>query len=166
MKSAKLAHYDAHGQDDKREFVTVTLAGQVFGIPVEDVREVFSPAAITRVPGSRPEVQGVLNLRGRIVTAVSMRARLGLQPLSDATAKPMAVGVEYREEAYAVMVDEVGEVMNLPASAYEANPPNIPLRWQSISRGVYRLDGTLLVEISVEQLLRFTMDDTPAAALV
>lgn len=138
-----------------REFATVTLDGQLFGIPVADVREVFSPSAITAVPLARPEVDGVLNLRGRIVTAISMRARLGLPKQSDPDARAMAVGVEYGDEAYAIMVDEVGEVMSLSDNDYEANPPNIPAAWQTVTRGVYRLEDRLLIEVSVDQLLRF-----------
>ena len=75
------------------EFVTFTIAGQTFGLPIGRVQDVFKPARITRVPLAAAEVAGVLNLRGRIVTAIDMRHRLGVQK-RDEGATQMAIGIE------------------------------------------------------------------------
>jgi purine-binding chemotaxis protein CheW len=88
------------------EYVTVMIGGQLFGLPISRVQDVFMPDRITRVPLSAPEIAGVLNLRGRIVTAIDMRRRLGLPPRSDD--KPsMAVGIELKGESYAFTASTV-----------------------------------------------------------
>ena len=79
------------------EYVTAVIGGQLFGLPISRVQDVFMPERLTRVPLSSAEIAGVLNLRGRIVTVVDMRARLGL-PKNDDGKPPMAVGVDLRGE--------------------------------------------------------------------
>lgn len=136
------------------EFVTVSIEGQLFGIPVLMVQDVLGPQKITRIPLSPKEVAGVLNLRGRIVTAVELRTRLGL-PMRAAGEQGMSVVVEHRGEPYSLIVDGVGEVMALKASAFERNPPTLNPRWREVSLGVYRLDGKLLVVLEVPKVLDF-----------
>src|SRR5690606_5416333 len=134
------------------EYVTVVIGDQLFGLPISKVQDVFSPDRLTRVPLAPQEVAGVLNLRGRIVTAIDMRVRLGLPPL-DTGRPPMAVGIDHMGEAYGLLIDQVGEVMKLPVSSREANPANLDPRWAAISDGVHRLDGQLLVVLDVEVTL-------------
>jgi len=141
-------------------FVTMTVANQLFGIPVLMVRDVLGPQRIAHVPLAPPEVLGSLNLRGRIVTAVDMRTRLGLTPLADAD-KSMSVVVEHEGELYSLVVDKVGEVMSLPAADFERNPATLDVRWQEVSDGIYRLQGTLLIVLDVARFLR--MDQVRAA---
>src|SRR5205814_4576320 len=86
------------------EYVTAMIGGQLFGLPISRVQDVFIPERMTRVPLSSSDVAGVLNLRGRIVTAVDMRSRLGL-PKSDLGRPPMAVGVDLRGESYGLLID-------------------------------------------------------------
>src|ERR1700738_4685217 len=106
--------------DGVTEYVTVMLDGQLFGLPISRVQDVFMPDRLTRVPLARPEIAGVLNLRGRIVTAIDMRCRLGL-PKRDDTWAPMAVGIECRGESYGLLIDTVGEVLKLDNNAREPN---------------------------------------------
>jgi purine-binding chemotaxis protein CheW len=134
------------------EYVTVVIGGQLFGLPIGRVQDVFSPDRLTRVPLAPQEVAGVLNLRGRIVTAINMRVRLGLPPL-DTGRPPMAVGIDHGGEAYGLLIDQVGEVMKLPVAGREPNPANLDPRWAKISDGVHRLDGQLLVVLDVEVTL-------------
>ena len=106
------------------EYVTVMIGGQLFGLPISRVQDVFMPDRVTRVPLSAPEIAGVLNLRGRIVTAIDMRRRLGLPPRTDD--KPsMAVGIELKGESYGLLIDTVGEVMKLGDATRESNPVNL-----------------------------------------
>lgn len=142
--------------DEQSEgFVTVFTAGQLFGMKLERVRDVFVPQALSTVPLAPPEVAGVLNLRGRIVTALDLRRRLGLPPREDG--KPtVAVGIEDRGELYGLIADKVGDVMWLPASQYEAAPANLDPRWAQVCAGVYRLDGRLLVVLDVDKILDFS----------
>src|SRR6478752_3602895 len=126
------------------EFVTAMIGGQLFGLPISRVQDVFMPDRLTRVPLAPPEIAGVLNLRGRIVTTIDMRRRLGLPPRSDN--KPsMAVGIDLRGESYGLLIDTVGEVMRLGEATREPNPVNLDPRLARVSGGVHRLDGQLMV---------------------
>ena len=149
-------------KDQSSEFVTVEIAGQLFGLPIEQVEDVFMPDAITEVPLSNPEVAGVLNLRGRIVTAIDMRRRLGLAARDDGGV-PMAVGIEYNQESYGLIIDRVGEVLRLGKASFEKNPANLDARWSSISAGVHRLDGELLVLLDVDRILAIKSEKSNAA---
>jgi purine-binding chemotaxis protein CheW len=134
------------------EYVTVMIGGQLFGLPISRVQDVFMPDRVTRVPLSAPEIAGVLNLRGRIVTAIDMRRRLGLPPRSDD--KPsMAVGIEMKGESYGLLIDTVGEVMKLGEETREPNPVNLDGRLARVSGGVHRLDGQLMVILDVDHVL-------------
>jgi purine-binding chemotaxis protein CheW len=135
------------------EYVTVKIGAQLFGLPINRVQDVFMPDAITRVPLAAPEIAGVLNLRGRIVTAVDMRRRLGLPPRAGDTGALYAVGVELKGESYGLVIDSVGEVLDLAADGLEPNPVNLDRRWVGISAGVHRLDGQLLVVLDVDRVL-------------
>jgi len=140
------------GDRNLQEYVTAMIGGQLFGMPIRSVQDVFLPERITRVPLAAPEIAGVLNLRGRIVTLIDMRERLGLAPReSDAT--PMAVGVELRGESYGLLIDSIGEVHKLDESLREPNPINLDARLARVSSGIYRLDGQLLMLVDVERVL-------------
>ncbi|MEP0069299.1 chemotaxis protein CheW [Pyruvatibacter sp.] len=134
------------------EYITVFVGEQLFGIPVTVVQDVFEVQSLTRVPLSVPEVRGVLNLRGRIVTAIDMRIRLGL-PTNEEGASRMAVGIEEGGEAFGLMVDSVGEVLSLQAQDVERSPANLDPRWQQVSSGVHRLENDLMVVLDVSKAL-------------
>jgi purine-binding chemotaxis protein CheW len=141
-----------HSDTDFTEFVTFTVAGQIFGLPIARVQDVFKPVRMTRVPLAGAEIAGVLNLRGRIVTAVEMRNRLDVKRRENGDA-PMAIGIEARGESFGLLVDAVGEVLKLPDSQREPNPINLDRKLGALSAGVYRLDGPLLVVLDVDQVL-------------
>src|SRR2546430_8131922 len=105
------------------EYVTAVIGGQLFGLPISRVQDVFMPERLTRVPLSSAEIAGVLNLRGRIVTVVDMRARLGL-PKNDDGKPAMAVGVDLRGESYGLLIDQIGEGLKLRADGRAAKPVN------------------------------------------
>src|ERR1700745_1494582 len=105
------------------EYVTAVIGGQLFGLPISRVQDVFMPERLTRVPLASVEIAGVLNLRGRIVTVVDMRARLGLPKASDGK-PPMAVGGHLRRASYGLLIDQIGEVLRLPEESREENPIN------------------------------------------
>jgi purine-binding chemotaxis protein CheW len=134
------------------EYVTATVGGQLFGLPISRVQDVFAPDRLTRVPLASSEIAGLLNLRGRIVTAIDMRKRLGLDASSEIASR-MAVGVECRGESYGLLIDVIGEVLKLPTSEREENPLNLDPGLASVSAGVYRLDGKLLVVLDVDRVL-------------
>jgi purine-binding chemotaxis protein CheW len=139
-------------QRDEDVFLTMTVAGQACAVPVLLVRDVLGAQAITRIPLAPPEIAGSLNLRGRIVTAVDLRLRLGLPPRQDG-ARPMSVVVEQAGELYSLLVDEVGEVMPLPAAGFAPNPPTLDAFWREVSRGVHRQDERLVIALEVDRVL-------------
>lgn len=140
--------------DDHREIVTFIVGSQLCGIPVLKVQDVLGPQRITRVPLAPPEVAGSLNLRGRIVTAVDLRLRMGLEPRPEED-KGMSVVVEHKGELYSLVVDSVGEVLNLPADTFETNPATLDSVWRQYSEGVYRLKEGLLVVLNGDSLLDY-----------
>src|SRR5487761_882670 len=90
--------------DDHSEFVSITVAGQLFGIPVLQVQDVLGPQRITRIPLAPPEIAGSLNLRGRIVTAIDVRTRLGLAAGEGEHKSDMSVVVDINNELYSLIV--------------------------------------------------------------
>ncbi|HJS84366.1 MAG TPA: chemotaxis protein CheW [Acetobacteraceae bacterium] len=150
--SAALFDWPAGAHEGARQFVTLTVAEQLCGVPVLGVRDILSRQTITRIPLAPPEVAGSLNLRGRIVTAIDLRRRLRLPPAPPG-APTMSVVTEQDGELYALVVDQVREVMSLPTEAFERNPPTLPPAWPAFSNGIYRLAGTLLVALDVARLL-------------
>jgi purine-binding chemotaxis protein CheW len=134
------------------EYVTVMISDQLFGLPISRVQDVFMPERLTRVPLASAEIGGVLNLRGRIVTAIDMRRRLGLPPRHDGLPS-MAVGIEWRGESYGLLIDTVGEVLKLADASREANPINLDRHLARVSAGVHRLEEQLLVILDVDRLL-------------
>ena len=138
---------------DVTQFVTVYIADQLFGLPIGRVHDVFMPETMTPVPLARKEIAGVLNLRGRIVTAVDMRWKLDLPKAAEGVNR-MAVGIDYKGESYGLIIDRVGEVLNLPMAEREPNPVNLDPRWSAISAGVHRLEGTLMVILDVDSVLQ------------
>lgn len=142
-------------EKDTAEYVTLNIADQLFGVPVKIIHDVFSPQSLTPVPLAEPEVAGVLNLRGRIVTAIDARVKLGLPP-RDESAPAMAIGVEKNGESYGILIDSVGEVLRLNAADFEPNPVNLDACWQKVAGGVYRLDGRLLVVLDIDKIINFS----------
>lgn len=134
------------------EYVSVRIGDQLFGAPVNAIREVFTPQSVTEVPLAPAEVAGLLNLRGRIVTAIDARRRLGLPP-RDAEDAGMALGVERGSEIFGLIVDSVGEVLRRPSAELEPVPAHVDPTWRSMVKGVHRLEKELLAVLDVSALL-------------
>ena len=117
----------------------------------------FRSQTITRIPLAPVEVAGSLNLRGRIVTAVDLRRRLRLPPAPPGTPR-MSVVTEQGGELYALLVDQVREVMSLKSSQFERTPPTLPGAWAAYADGIYRLASGLLVVLDVGRLLALAPD--------
>ena len=136
------------------EFVTMSVDGQLFGIPVLLVQDALKAQKITRIPLASREVAGALNLRGRIVTAIDVRRRLGLPDRANNEAG-MNIVVEHGGELYSLIVDSVGEVLKVDADTFERNPATLDPLWRRFSEGVYRLDAGLLVVLNGDSLLDY-----------
>jgi purine-binding chemotaxis protein CheW len=143
------------GPATQRRCFTVVDGDEMFGLPVESVQTIFRIEGVTPVPLGPPEVEGLVNLRGRIVTAVSLKRRLSKTPLQAARGA-LAIGIEHSSENFALIVDEVGDVITCEASAQIAPPPHIdPLR-AKLTSDYYRMDGRILPILDIGAIFDFT----------
>lgn len=145
----------SNGRNEKKDteqFVTLTIEGQLFGVPVLSVQDVLAPQKITPIPLAAEGIAGALNLRGRIVTAIDVRRRLNLPPRGKDD-DCMYVVVEHGAELYSLTIDSVGEVLSLPVDRFEKPPATLDARWREVCGGVYRLDEELLVVLDVNNLI-------------
>jgi purine-binding chemotaxis protein CheW len=153
---------DLSAFEDSLDYVTVTVGGQLLGLPIGRVQDVFIATRITPVPLAPHEIVGLINLRGRVVTAICMRRRMRH---AETTALPTgteeheltAVGLDQGGEAFALIVDTVGEVMRLSRTTFEPVPIHLDRAWAAIAKGVHRLDERLLVVIDVDAVLNIEL---------
>lgn len=156
-ETGEQSHALTTGSENAQDYVTFTIAEQLFGIPVLQVQDVLAGGDITMIPLAPPEIAGALNLRGRIVTAVDVRMRLGLRERDTSRDgdKQMSIVVDHNGELYSLMVDEVGEVLSLDPADFGKNPPTLDPKIREFSNGIYRLKERLLVVLDVEGLLDY-----------
>jgi purine-binding chemotaxis protein CheW len=122
-----------------------------FAISVLEVQEVIRKQNLTTVPCAPVFIKGLINLRGQIVTAFSLRNLFGLPELS--SGDYMNIIVKYGESLYSLMVDEILDVMNVDQSTYEKTPDNLDEKIREYISGVYKLDGKLLITLDLSKLL-------------
>ena len=134
------------------EYVTVRVGGQLFGVPVLSVRDVLREQPLTPIPLAAPEIAGALNLRGRVVTAVDLRTRLGLER-REKGASCMNLVVAQDGELYSFLVDEVGDVLKLDMSTYELVSDTLEAVWAQVTMGLHRLDKDLMLVLDIEAVL-------------
>lgn len=135
---------------DCRQFATFYLHGLFFGVEVLKVQEVIRYQEMTRVPTAPAMIRGLINLRGQIVTAIDLRHRLELPP-RDADRLPMNVVVRTDDGAVSLLVDEIGDVVEVPDEAYENTPKTLTGPTRELVRGVYKLKDRLLLILDTER---------------
>jgi purine-binding chemotaxis protein CheW len=133
-------------------YCTFTLDGLDFGVDVLKVQEVIRYQEMTRIPGAPAVVSGLINLRGQLVTALDLRQRLQLQVRPDGQL-PMNVVVRTEEGATSLLVDEIGDVIELDDSTHERPPETIDAVTREVVRGVHKLEGRLLLVLDIERLI-------------
>ena len=137
----------------KKQFSTFVVDRLLFGVEVEKVQEVIRYQAMTRVPLAPPVVKGLINLRGQIVTAVDLRGRLGLPPRATSDL-PMNVVIRHDDGAVSLLVDEIGDVLEVEEEAFELPPGTLTGEMRELVRGVYKLKGSLLIALDTDKVLR------------
>lgn len=139
---------------DEIQLVTVRIEGQLIGLPITSVRDVFSIHAMTPVPKADRAVAGLVNLRGHIVTILDLGSLLNARRSEQKSdQEPMAVGVEWQGEVFGLVVDEIGDVLSLTVDSSEAMPANMSPTWARFTRRVHKLDRELMIEIELHALL-------------
>jgi purine-binding chemotaxis protein CheW len=136
----------------KKQFSTFVVDHLLFGVGVEEVQEVIRYQKMTRVPLAPPVVKGLINLRGQIVTAVDLRRRLGLRERAAADL-PMNVVIRHEDGAVSLLVDEIGDVLEVEDEAFELPPGTLAGEAHELIRGAYKLKDTLLVALDTDKML-------------
>lgn len=136
-----------------QQFCTFYLDKLFFGVEVEKVQEVIRYQAMTRVPRAPELIGGLINLRGQIVTAIDLRKRLDMEPRQEGR-NPMNVVVRTEEGAVSLLVDEIGDVVEVTPGTFEAPPETLTGAARALTSGVYKLDGQLLHAVNLGAILQ------------
>jgi purine-binding chemotaxis protein CheW len=134
------------------QIVTMKVHDQIVGLPILSVQDVFSVQRITKVPRAPDSVVGLVNLRGRVVTLLSLRALLGFPPVTVADGM-MAVGIESQGEFFGLVIDEIGEVLSVNPALKDTRASALDQSWAFASSGLHKLEHGLLVELDLKKLL-------------
>ena len=137
-------------------FFTVFVDKHVYGLDVKEAETIFKVGHITPIPLIHREVAGFINLRGKIVVAVSLRRRLGV-PVTGEACEKFAIGLEAANEHFALLVDRVGDVLALPESARTEIPPHFTSRQSVFTRDLYLHDSKLTPILDVARLFDFSI---------
>jgi purine-binding chemotaxis protein CheW len=137
---------------ENQQYCTFYLDGYFFGVEVMKVQEVLRYQEMTRVPRAPEEVRGLINLRGHIVTAIDMRRRLKLKERAD-DQMPMNVVVRTEDGPISLLVDEIGDVLEVDDSTFERPPETIDETTRELVRGVYKLQDKLLLVLDSEKVV-------------
>ncbi|MGO9124055.1 MAG: chemotaxis protein CheW [Terriglobales bacterium] len=132
------------------QFCTFFLEGHFFGVPVQQVQEVIRYQEMTRVPLVPQVVRGLINLRGQIVTAIDLRRRLGMSE-RPADQLPMNVVVRTDDGALSLLVDEIGDVIEVEEKTFEQPPETLKGMAREMIRGVHKLPERLLLVLATER---------------
>ena len=146
------------------QYCTFFVADMLFGIDVLRVQEVLKTQQVTRVPLAPAVFEGLMNLRGQIVPAVDMRRRLGLAPRLEG-AQPMNMVVRTEEGPASLLVDEIGDVLDVDGAAFEPVPDNLAPETQKLIRSVCKLKDRLLLVLNTEETLALPVCPGEAADL-
>lgn len=163
---SELAIIEDRSASDRNEeqLVTMSVEGQLFGLPILSVQDIVETHNITQVPRTPSAISGIMNLRGRIVTVINLRRILGRDDESNSR---MGVTVEFHGDLYTILVDQIGEVRLLDRSDFEAAPATLSTKLKQLCTGIYRLDGELLAVLDVNQILSAeTISQTPPIRFV
>lgn len=133
-----------------RQYCTFFLEGTCLGVDVLGVQEVLNTQHMTPVPRANEDILGLINLRGQIVTAVDLKRRLNMAgSLSEA---PMNIILRAKEGAISLLVDEIGDVLEVPLETLEAVPETVGEVARSYLEGVHKLPTGLLAVLDIDKL--------------
>ena len=138
--------------DEERQYCTFYVAGRYFGLDVLTVQEVIRYQEMTRVPLAPPVVRGLINLRGQIVTAIDLRRRLQLEDRPE-DQLPINVVVHTDDGAVSLLVDEIGDVLQVSEQLFEHPPESLKPSAREVIRGAYKLTDRLLLILDCERLV-------------
>ncbi|MFQ5483638.1 MAG: chemotaxis protein CheW [Nitrospinaceae bacterium] len=138
---------------EEKQFCTFYLEGHFFGIDVLEVQEVFRFQEMTSIPLAPDTISGLINLRGQIITAIDLRRLLHLKDREEGD-MPMNVVVRTADEVVSLLVDEIGDVLEVEGNLFEQPPENLQGPLKNLIRGVYKLQGNLLLILDTEKVVK------------
>jgi purine-binding chemotaxis protein CheW len=147
---------------DLIQLVTFTIGDEEFGVDILKVREINRMMDITRVPKSPHYVEGVVNLRGKVIPVIDLRKRFDMEP-RESDKETRIVVVEVDSKTIGFIVDSVSEVLRIPADTVEPPPPFVADVDAEYISGVGKLDDRLLILLDLEKLFRQDARMTPEA---
>ncbi len=145
------------GQAGSSELLTCRVGKQWIGLQVAQVREVVTPQPCTQMPLSLDAVMGLINLRGRVITQLDVRKVIGLPEREDSKHYRVAIVESITGEDFGLVIDEVGEVIELDPDRYEKTPKTLDLIWRNVSEGVLKQDDRVVVLVNVERFIAITI---------
>lgn len=138
----------------EESYFSVFANGEAFGLTVLHAQTIFRITSVTPIPLGPSDIIGLVNLRGRIVTAVSLRRRLGI-PFNEVK-NSLAIGIEHKGENFALIVDEVGDVLSLDASMKVQIPAHFDPARSRFMAGLYKVGNLLIPALNINALFDFT----------
>lgn len=144
------------------QYCTFFLDGLFFGVEVMRVQEVIRYQEMTRVPLASSVIRGLINLRGQIVPAIDLRRRLELSE-RPAGALPTNVVVRTDDGAVSLLVDEIGDVLEIPEETFAQPPETLRGVARQLIRGAYKLNDRLLLALDVERAVHVSSETRDAA---
>ena len=163
MSSTGLATEPEHGHIEEVEpfaltnaesYFTVFVGGDIFGLSVQETQTIFRITSVTSIPNGPPDIVGLVNLRGKVVTAVSLRQRLRM-PEQEGDDKALAIGIECKGEHFALIVDEVGDVISLADNMLVPVPQHLDANRSRYSSRLYRVGDLLIPVLDTDKLFDF-----------
>lgn len=150
--STYTADENTHGDADLLQLVTFKIADEEFGVEILAVQEIIRTMQITTVPRAPAFIEGVINLRGKVIPVIDMRKRFGL-PVVERDSHTRIIVMELNQKIVGFLVDAVSEVLRIPAATVEAPPPVVAGIGSEYIKGVGKLDDRLLILMDLDSLL-------------
>jgi len=141
-----------------KQFCTFYLDNYFFGVDVQRVQEIIRYQEMTPVPLAKATVRGLINLRGQIVTAMDMRIRLALSK-RDGDELPMNVVIHSEDSVVSMLVDAIGDVLDVDDDCFESTPETVDSRAREIISGVYKLEDKLMLVLDTDLAIALSETD-------
>jgi purine-binding chemotaxis protein CheW len=136
------------------QFLSVFLGDQAFGIPILQIQDILRTQQLTHIPLAAEAIEGIMNLRGRIVTAINFRKRIHADGVNQTNT--MSVVIEHNGELFSLIVDEVGEVLSIATHKVEIIPSALNPYWQEVATGVFQLNEKIIILLNPNALFQLT----------
>ena len=147
---------------ESKQFCTFYVNDILFGVEVLDVQEVLRYQELTEVPLAASEIRGLINLRGKIITAIDLRNRMKL-PSRAEDQKPMNVVIQTNDEVISFLVDSIGDVLEVNDEIFEEAPRTVDDSTRELVSGVYKLEGTLMMVLDAAKAAQVSSSESPAS---